>query len=275
MIEMAQIAQRTEREAVLVKDAKLIRMMGFPVLEALPSRGLVYQRVDPFILLHEARIRAADMTGVDSKHPHRGFDNIWYILEGTASTGHTTGPDGAIERARLSEGGLLALRTGRGAWHAESIGKDEIEAGKLDAEFRSVIFWVNLARKDKDVEPSALVLQPNEIPERSEDDATVRVLVGEGSPVVLGTPGLVYDVQLPDGGGLELRVPSEYQGFAYVLDGEASFGSNRRRAKPPQLVLLGQGDSLTVRDVAPMTRFLLMAGVPIGEIPIWNGPFVD
>ena len=84
------------------------------MLEALPSRTVPYERVDPFILLHEARIRAADMTDVDTKHPHRGFDNIWCILEGTASTGHNTGPKGEIERARLPEGGLLALRTGAG-----------------------------------------------------------------------------------------------------------------------------------------------------------------
>ena len=187
--------EKSEREAVLVEDAALIRMMGFPVLEALPSRGAPYERVDPFILLHEARIRAADMTDVDTKHPHRGFDNIWYILEGTASTGHTTGPNGAIERARLPEGALLALRTGRGAWHAESIGKDEIDEGKTDAEFRSVIFWVNLARKDKNVDPTVLVLKPDEIAERVEGDATVRVLIGDGSPVQLGTPGL--DVRRP------------------------------------------------------------------------------
>jgi quercetin 2,3-dioxygenase len=267
--------EKTERGAVLVEDAALIRMMGFPVLEALPSRGAPYERVDPFILLHEARIRAADMTSVDTKHPHRGFDNIWYILEGMASTGHTTGPNGAIERARLSEGGLLALRTGRGAWHAESIGKDEIEEGKTDAEFRSVILWVNLPRKDKDVEPTALVLQPYEIAERVEGDATVRVLVGEGSPVKLATPGLVYDVRLPVGGAVSLGVPSSFKGLAYVLDGEAAFGSNGSRATPPKLVLLGAGDSLTVTDAVPGTRFLLMAAEPIGERPIWNGPFVD
>ena len=51
--------EKTEREAVLVEDAAQIRMMGFPVLEALPSRGVRYDRADPFILLHEARIRAA------------------------------------------------------------------------------------------------------------------------------------------------------------------------------------------------------------------------
>ena len=76
-------------------------MMGLPVLEALPARGMPYQRVDPFLLVHESRFRLSELSGLDTKHPHRGFDNLWYILEGSASTGHSTGPDGAIERARL------------------------------------------------------------------------------------------------------------------------------------------------------------------------------
>ena len=48
---MTQIAERAEREPELVEDAALIRMMGFAVLEALPSRTVPYERVDPFILL--------------------------------------------------------------------------------------------------------------------------------------------------------------------------------------------------------------------------------
>jgi redox-sensitive bicupin YhaK (pirin superfamily) len=265
----------TERDAVLVEDAALIRMMGFPVLEALPSRTVPYERVDPFILVHEGRMRLSEVGNVDTKHPHRGFDNLWYVIEGTASTGHSTGPDGAIERARLSEGTLLALRTGRGAWHAEGIGQDEVKEGLGDTEFRGVLFWVNLARKDKDVEPSALVLQPEQIPVRREGDAIVRVLVGEGSPVQLGTPALILDIELPDGGQVTTPVPPGFQGFAYLLEGGASFGANHRRARPPQLVLLGPGDALTVTEGAPGTRFLLMAGQPFGEAPVFNGPFVD
>src|SRR5258708_39999576 len=117
-----------EREAILVEDAARIRMMGMPILEALPSRSTPYEEVDPFILLHEARLRLSDLTNVDTKHPHRGFDNIWYVIDGSASTGHSTGPGGAMERARLRKGALLVLRTGRGVWHAEAIGADD--AGK-------------------------------------------------------------------------------------------------------------------------------------------------
>lgn len=70
-------------------------------------------------------------------------------------------------------------------------------------------------------------------------------------------------------------VPSGFQGFAYVLDGEATFGANRRQARPPQLVLLGPGDVFTVTDAARGTRFLLMTGQPYGEVPVFNGPYVD
>jgi redox-sensitive bicupin YhaK (pirin superfamily) len=272
---MQQEVQETERDAVLVEEAELIRMMGMGVLEALPARNVPYERVDPFILVHEGRFRLSEMAGKDTKHPHRGFDNLWYVLQGSASTGHTTGPDGAVERARLPEGSLLALRTGRGAWHAEAVGADEVDEGLGDTEFRSVLFWVNLARKDKDVAPSAQVLLREQIPTRQEGDAIVRTLVGEGSPVHLGTPTLILDVELPTGGEVTTAVPPEFQGFAYVLDGEATFGANRRRAKPPQLVLLGQGEGFTVTDAVPGTRFMLMAGQPYGEVPVFNGPYVD
>jgi redox-sensitive bicupin YhaK (pirin superfamily) len=246
-----------------------------PVLEAVPSRSAPYERTDPFILVHEGRFNPSELAGKDTKHPHRGFDNLWYVLSGAASTGHTTGPDGSIERARLSEGSLLWMRTGRGAWHAEAIGAEEVAEGRGDAEFRGVLFWVNLARKDKDVEPRAQVLDRDQIPVRRDGDAIVRTLVGEDSPVRLGTPALILDVELPEGGSVTTPVPPAFQGFAYVLDGEAVFGSNRAAAKPPQLVLLGPGETLTVDEAVPGTRFLLMTGQPYGESPIFRGPFVD
>jgi len=230
------------REAILVEDAAQIRVMGFPVLEALPSRSVPYEQVDPFILLHEAQLRLSDLANVDTRHPHRGFDNIWYVIEGSASTGHSTGPNGAMERAQLRKGALLALRTGRGAWHAEALGADEVGEGLGDTGFRSVLFWVNLARKDKNAEPSAQVVQPEQIPVRHEGDATVRVLVGEGSPVRLGTPGLILDIELPTGGEVTIPIPPEFQGFAYILEGKGNFGDNLRPAEPQQLVLLGSGD---------------------------------
>jgi redox-sensitive bicupin YhaK (pirin superfamily) len=273
---MATQIETEQREAVLVEDAHIRPVMSVEVLEPLPSRRIPYALVDPYILVHEAVVRITrEQASLDTKHQHRGFDNLWYAISGSSSTGHSTGPGGAMERARLEPGSLLKLRTGRGVWHAEGIGKDEVEEGMEGTEMRGLLFWVNLARKDKGAAPSAQLLQPQDVPVRHGGDAIVRVLVGEGSPVELGTPGLILDVELPQGGGFTSPIPSDFNAFVYMLEGEASVGANRRRARRSQIAVLGPGVALAVEEAQPGTRFVLMAGKPYGETPVFNGPFVD
>src|SRR5216683_1025571 len=186
---MATQVDTAQREIVLVEDAHIRPMMGNQVLESLPSRHIPYSLVDPYILVHEADLKIdPNQESQDTTHPHRGFDNLWSAISGSSSTGHSTGPGGEFERARLDEGSLLFIRTGRGVLHAEGIGDDERREGKA-TEMRGLLFWVNLARKDKNVEPFARVVEPSEVPVRHEGDATIRVLVGAGSPIELGTPG--------------------------------------------------------------------------------------
>jgi hypothetical protein len=60
---MRERVEAMKRDAVLVEDAAWVRVMGQPILEALPSRGAPYAMVDPFILVHEGRIRLSDMEG--------------------------------------------------------------------------------------------------------------------------------------------------------------------------------------------------------------------
>jgi redox-sensitive bicupin YhaK (pirin superfamily) len=272
---MATQIDTAQRDIVLVEDAHIRPMMGNQVLESLPSRDIPYSLVDPYILVHEADLKITpEQPSQDTTHPHRGFDNLWYAITGSSSTGHGTGPGGTFERARLDQGSLLFIRTGRGVSHAEGIGDDERREGKT-SQMRGLLFWVNLARKDKNVEPTAQVVQPNEVPVRHEGDATMRVLVGEGSPVRLGTPGLILDVELPAGGAVNIPVPAGFNGFVHMLEGEASFGANGSWARRGQIAVLGPGSALAVKDAQPGTRFVLMAGKPYGETPIYNGPYVD
>jgi quercetin 2,3-dioxygenase len=272
---MATKVTTTQREAILVEDAHVRPMMGIEVLEPVPSRNIPYELSDPYILVHEAVVPIDPQRAqLDTTHPHRGFDNLWYVLSGSASTGHSTGPGGTFERARLQAGALLKIRTGRGVYHAENIGEDELREGRT-GEFRSVLFWVNLARKDKNVDPTAQVVEPDALPTRREDGAVVRTLVGDGSPVKLGTEGLILDVELPAGGAFSTSIDPTFNAFAWILAGEASVGANRRRAGQAQIAVLGPGDALIVTDAQPGTRFMLMAGKPYGEAPIYNGPYVD
>ena len=179
-----------------------------------------------------------------------------------------------LVRARLETGDLLKIRTGRGVYHAENIGADQLAEGKI-GEFRSVLFWVNLARKDKQAEPTAQVVAADELPSRTEGGAVVRTLVGPGSPVELGTPGLILDVELPGGGSFDTTIPAEFNAFVWMLEGEASVGASGRTARRSQIAVLGPGSGLRVTSAVPGTRLMLMAGKPYGEDPIYNGPYVD
>ena len=272
---MATQLQTTDREVVLVEQAHVRPMMGLGVLEPVPARNVPYELSDPFILVHEATVPInEERAKLDTTHPHRGFDNLWYILSGSASTGHSTGPGGTFERARLETGSLLKIRTGRGVYHAENIGADELREGRT-GEFRSVLFWVNLARKDKDAEPTAQVVEAPDVPTRTEGGATIRTLVGPGAAVELGTPALILDVELAAGGDFSESLDPDFNAFVWMLEGEATIGANGRHASRSEIAVLGPGGALTVTNALPGTRFMLMAGKPYGEQPVYNGPYVD
>ncbi|MEX2619558.1 MAG: hypothetical protein WD250_05000 [Egibacteraceae bacterium] len=95
---MDHAVETTARDAVLVEDPGHRNIMGMPVLEPVPTPTVPYELTDPFILVHEGRFRPSDMVGKDTRHPHRGFDNLWYAVRGAVSTGHTTGPGGRADR---------------------------------------------------------------------------------------------------------------------------------------------------------------------------------
>ena len=136
--------------------------------------------------------------------------------------------------------------------------------GRGDTEFRSVLFWVNLARKDKNVEPSAQVVQPEQIPVRHEGDAIVRVLVGRGLSRSSGDAGADPRHRVARRRGVHHTGPAGVPGLRLHAGGRGAFGANLRRAGHPQLVLLGRARS-SVTDAAPGTRFMLMAASHTGR----------
>ena len=51
--------------------------MGLPVLEALPSRSVPYEQVDPYILVHEGRLVLIDLPqAVDLVGNPQGFEYL-------------------------------------------------------------------------------------------------------------------------------------------------------------------------------------------------------
>ncbi|MHB1133611.1 MAG: pirin family protein [Chloroflexota bacterium] len=259
------------RAVVAVAAARTVMEgAGVPIRRVLPSPGAPYEQVDPFVLLDEGRLRFEKGMPNFPVHSHRGFEIVTYALRGPI--GQVMHAEGRQEPAAVTEGGVLRITAGRGMAHGEGAGEGELWEGE---ELHILQLWINLARAEKGLEPSVQTAGPTELTVEEREGARVKVLVGEGSPVRLRTPALYLDVTVPAGGQPVLSVPEGWQGFAYLLEGGGTFGSNASTAEAGQLVLLGPGDSFGATAGPKGARFVLAAGRPHGEEPIWNRGAID
>jgi redox-sensitive bicupin YhaK (pirin superfamily) len=140
--------------------------------------------------------------------------------------------------------------------------------------------WVNLPKRDKMMTPRYQEIPADRIPEAVSPDGAVkvRVIAGEalGARAVVDTriPIQYLHFHLAAGAKVTQPTPREYNAFAYVLGGEAVFGS--QRAGPSHMVMFSRdGDEVTL-EASPdgPLDVLLIAGVPLGEPVARAGPFV-
>lgn len=249
----------------MVAPRKVMEGAGVWVKRALPSPQVAYEEVDPFLLLDV--FDAADQDREEAtfpKHPHRGFEILTYLLRGAA--GHE---DDMGHRTVLRAGGLQRITAGRGMVHGEG---GEVEGGEPP---RGLQLWVNLAQRDKKLEPEYQLLEPEEVPILRRDGGRIRVLVGDPSPTRLHTPVRYVDVSLPAGASYAESLPPSFGGFVYVLEGTGRFGASRTEGRTGQLLVLGTGTRIEARADREVLRFVLAGGEPHREPIRWSGPFVD
>jgi len=238
---------------------------GIPIRRPLPTRTVRPVDVDPFLLLDHADLpQMPKFAAGQGTHHHRGFEVITYVLEGSVDDQPGEGPIQHIEK-----GGLQKITTGSGISHGGA--PSDGSAGRVNA----LQIWVNLARKDKKEPPLSQVVAAKDIPEVKTGASLVRVLVGPGSPTRLYTPALLLDVAVQANGNFTWDIPSSFQGYAYVLEGDGHFGVDAEPVKATQIAVIGPGEGLTVRAGAIALRFFLAAGEPHREPIRWDGPYVD
>jgi len=83
------------------------------------------------------------------------------------------------------------------------------------------------------------------------------------------------DIHLKPNSEWEHPVKPGHTAFAYVFEGEGSFGgAGKSDVDAETLVVFGSGDSVVSRAGNKGMRFLLVSGEPIGEPIAWRGPIV-
>src|SRR5581483_1437206 len=86
------------------------------------------------------------------------------------------------------------------------------------------------------------------------------------------------DVSMPPSGSYTHPIPLGHTAFVYLFEGEALFGitseNDGTTARAPRMLILGDGDALTVRSGLEAARFLIVSGKPLNEPIARYGPFV-
>ncbi|XXG50424.1 hypothetical protein AAC387_Pa02g4442 [Persea americana] len=220
--------------------------------------------LDPFLMLDEFSVSAP--AGFPD-HPHRGFETVTYMLQGSF-----THQDFAGHKGTIRAGDLQWMTAGRGIIHSEMPAGEGVQSG--------LQLWINLPSKDKMIEPGYQELQCEEIKRVEKDGVEVRIIAGEAmgvkSPVYTRTPIMYVDFTLKPGAQLHQRIPDSWNAFVYVIEGEGVFGSlSSSPANAHHALVLGPGDGLSVwnKYINPL-RFVLIGGQPLNEPVVQYGPFV-
>ncbi|KAJ4980456.1 hypothetical protein NE237_031293 [Protea cynaroides] len=219
---------------------------------------------DPFLLLDEFSVTAP---GGVPDHPHRGFETVTYMLQGAM-----THEDFAGHKGTIRTGDLQWMTAGRGIVHSEMPASQGTQKG--------LQLWINLSSKHKMVEPRYQELLSKDLAEVAKDGINVRIIAGEAlgtkSAIYTRTPTMFLDFTLKPGAHLQQPIPSLWNSFIYVLEGEGVFSKPESSpTKAHYILLLGSGDGVEAwNQSSKLLRFILVGAEPIGEPVVQYGPFV-
>ena len=227
------------------------------------------EMVDPFLKLDEFfSDDPKDYLAGFPNHPHRGFETVTYMLEGTMEHEDSVGNHGI-----LRSGDVQWMTAGRGIIHSEM---PKQASGML----RGFQLWVNLPASHKMVAPRYQEIRAKKIPiVHGGDGGFVKVIAGEFEGAVgpvegVFTQPLMLDIGLSQGGQRSIATPSEHAAFVYVFEGDASFGTEKPKLiKRGCLGVLGEGETLHISSESG-ARILLLAAKPLKEPVARHGPFV-
>jgi redox-sensitive bicupin YhaK (pirin superfamily) len=272
----AMARQRSVRSVTIAPQG--LEGEGFPVRRAFA--GVDLADLDPFVHLDqmgEVEYAPGEPKGTPW-HPHRGFETVTYMIDGTFEHSDSNGGGGVI-----TNGDTQWMTAGAGILHIEKPPEALVASGGL---FHGFQLWVNLPAALKWSAPRYQDLRASEVALLSSSDggALVRVIAGEVAghqgPGSTYSPMTLVHATLSPGAQMSVPWRSDYNALAYVLAGYGTVGAERRPIATGQLAVFGPGNALTIAAAtiqesrSPSLDVLVLGGRPIGEPVAWMGPFV-
>jgi redox-sensitive bicupin YhaK (pirin superfamily) len=250
---------------------------GFPVHRAFA--GVDRRYLDPFI--HMDQMGEVEYAPGEPKgtpwHPHRGFETVTYMIDGTFQHQDSIGGGGLI-----TNGDTQWMTAGGGILHIEAPPEELVASGGL---FHGIQLWVNLPKADKMIAPRYQDIGSSNVVLLTSPDggALFRVIAGElgghAGPGSTHSPMAMVHATLSPGARVEIPWRSEFNALVYVLGGRGTVGDGHA-VDSGRLAVFGDGDSLTITAAAeqesrtPNLDVLILGGQPIREPVYAYGPFV-
>jgi len=251
---------------------------GFPVRRAFAGADLA--DLDPFIHLDqmgEVEYAPGEPKGTPW-HPHRGFETVTYMIDGTFEHSDSNGGGGVI-----TNGDTQWMTAGAGILHIEKPPEALVVSGGL---FHGLQLWVNLPSAQKWSPPRYQDIRAGQVALVASPDggALVRVIAGDvgghAGPGTTYTPMTMLHATLSPGARLALPWRADYNALVYVLAGHGTAGPEGWPIGTGQLAVFGPGDTLAVNAAevqesrSPNLDVVVLGGRPIREPVAWMGPFV-
>src|SRR5438874_6969441 len=195
---------------------------GFPVRRAF--MGVDLAELDPFVHLDqmgEVEYAPGEPQGTPW-HPHRGFETVTYMIDGTFEHQDSNGGGGVI-----TNGDTQWMTAGAGILHIEQPPERLVASGGL---FHGLQLWVNLPKVQKWAPPRYQDLRAGEVGLVASPDggALLRVIAGEVAdhrgPGDTYTPMTMVHATLSPGAMVDVPWRADYNALVYVLAGSGSAG---------------------------------------------------
>ena len=165
------------------------------------------------------------------------------------------------------------MHAGKGIIHSERPGIELVENGG-DQEF--IQFWVNTPAKHKMETPYYLPISADDTPKIKKENAEISIVAGEfeslRGPAKTYSPQTLLRIEAKEKTKLQLPIPQNYNTLLYILNGEVSTDGDHAKSKD-MIWFENNGECLEL-DILGPTRFIILAGEPIGEPVASYGPFV-
>jgi len=224
--------------------------------------------LDPFLLLDEFGSENKDdyMAGFPP-HPHRGIETVTYMLEGKFEHKDSTGAKGI-----MSSGDVQWMKTGGGIIHSEM-------PAMSDGKLHGFQLWVNMPAKLKMSKPEYIYLDAKQIKIYKDEEKKIKIIAGKfknyEGPIKGHNVGPIYfDIELREENEFKFDLPLNHNSFIYLVEGNIKIGKGKhQRIDGSSLIVLKKGKNLNVKALK-RSKFLLIAGKPIGEAIARGGPFV-